>query len=318
MIMLAKGVMPRYLVLGLCWALLVPALPALAFDGIRITLLGTGGGAGALAERAGPSILVEAGRDVLLFDCGRGVTARLAMAGMSPAKVQHVFLANLSSDRTMGCADLWLSGWHRGRDEPLPITGPKGTVEMMGHLLRAFAPGIQASFRENKASARIDASDISENLVYESEHARVMAFVVNHGPMDPAYGYRIEAGARAVVISGATTYSDNLIQNARRASVIIHEVMAIDKDFLGDSERLRKEQATHTTPEDLAKVLRATRPGLAVISPVEFVEVKEGEVMRRIRTQYPGALEMGYDLMVIEIQNEIQLRGVPSDRPAGR
>ncbi|MSQ60817.1 MAG: MBL fold metallo-hydrolase [Betaproteobacteria bacterium] len=310
--------MPRYLVLGLCWALLVPAPFALAFDGIRVTLLGTGSGAAALAERAGPSVLVEVGRDVLLFDCGRGVAARLAAAGMSPAKVQKVFLTNLGSDRTVGCADLWLSGWHRGRDEPLPVTGPQGTVEMMGHLQRAYALDIQARFRENKAGARIDASDISENLVYESEHSRVMAFVVNHGPMDPAYGYRIESGSRAVVISGATTYSENLIQNARRASVIIHEVMAVHGDFLEDSERLRKELATHTTPEDAAKVLRATRPGLAVLSPVEFVEVKDSEVMRRVRRQYPGTLEMGYDLMVIEIQNEIQLRGVPSDRPPGR
>ncbi len=310
--------MLRYLGFGLLWALLVPAPPAIAFDGIRITLLGTGSGAAQLAERAGPSILIEAGPDILLFDCGRGVTAHLAKAGMSAAKVQQVFLTNLRSDHTVGCADLWLSAWLRGRDEPLPITGPTGTVEMMGHLQRAFAPDIHTRFRDNTAGAKIDALDISENAVYESDHARVTAFVVDHGPMDPAYGYRIESGARVVVISGATTYSENLIQNARRASVIIHEVMAVDKDFLGDSERLRKEQATHTTPEDVGKVLRATRPGLAVLSPVEFVEMKESDVMRRVRMQYPGTLEMGYDLMVIEIQNEIQLRGAPSDRPSGR
>ncbi len=310
--------MPRNLVLGLCWALLVPAIPAIAFEGIRVTLLGTGTGGAGSAVRAGPSTLIEVGSDILLFDCGRGVTQRLAQAGMAAAKVQQVFLTNLRSDYTVGCADVWLSGWLGGRDDPLSVTGPKGTVEMTDHLQRAFAPDIQSRFQENKAGAKFAASDIAENLVYESDHARVTAFVVDHGPMAPAYGYRIESGNRVVVISGATTYSENLVQNARRASVIIHEVMAVDKDFLDDSERLRKEMATHTTPEDVAKVLRATRPGLAVLSPLELVQTKEADVMRRVRPQYPGTLEIGYDLMVIEIQNEIQLRGAPSDRPAGR
>ncbi len=310
--------MPRSLVLGLLWLLLVPSPPALSFDGIRVTLLGTGGGAASSVERAGPATLIEAGSEILLFDCGRGVSQRLVKAGISVAKVQHVFLTHLHSDNTSGCADLWLSGWLRGRDEPLPVSGPHGTVEMMDHLQRAYAPDIQSRFRENKVGAKIAAADIAENLVYESDTVRVTAFVVDHGDMAPAYGYRIEAGTRVVVISGGTTYSENLIQNARRAAVLIHEVMAVDKDFLEDSALLRKEQATHTTPEDVAKVLRATRPGLAILSPVELIQTTEADVMRRVRPMYPGTLELGYDLMVIEVQNEIQVRGAPSDRPGIR
>jgi ribonuclease Z len=55
------------LVIAMCCS-----LPALAFDGIRVTLLGTGALVPSI-ERSGPATLIEAGQSVLLFDCGRSV-----------------------------------------------------------------------------------------------------------------------------------------------------------------------------------------------------------------------------------------------------
>src|SRR5271169_1361063 len=43
---------------------------------IKVTLLGTGNPRPVMS-RFGPSILVEAGKEKLLFDCGRGATQRL-------------------------------------------------------------------------------------------------------------------------------------------------------------------------------------------------------------------------------------------------
>ena len=76
-----------------------------AFDGIRVTLLGTGGVTPSM-ERFGPATLVEAGDDVLLFDSGRGVTQRLAQAGVSIRDIDAVFLTDVGSERTLGLADL--------------------------------------------------------------------------------------------------------------------------------------------------------------------------------------------------------------------
>jgi ribonuclease Z len=295
--------------------LLVPTTPVHGFDGIRITLLGTGGGPAPSKERLGPATLIEAGEEVLLFDCGRGVVQRLAQAGMALHKVQQVFLSHLHADHTVGCPDLWLSGWLRGRDEPLQVLGPKGTVAMMSHISQAFEADIASRVVDNKAGARILAREIEENVIYQTDRVRVTAFVVDHGPMEPAYGFRVDSNGRSVVISGDTRYSENLIRNARGASVVIHEVMAIDQGLLEDSERLRKVLVIHTTPEEVGKVFKATRPGLAVLSHVILMQTKESDLIRRIRSQYSGTLELGYDLMVIEIQNEIQIRGAPSDRP---
>ena len=48
------------------------ARPLAAFDGIRLTLLGGGVQQSAQDGPVGPGILVEAGDELLLFDCGVG------------------------------------------------------------------------------------------------------------------------------------------------------------------------------------------------------------------------------------------------------
>src|SRR5262245_27762546 len=116
-------------------------MQAFAFDGIRVTLLGTGALAPSI-ERFGPATLVEAGQSVLLFDCGRGVTQRLSQAGIGLSEVDAVFLTHLHSDHVNGLPDLWLTAFARGRPEPLLLFGPKGTVAMAQHLQQAFSVDI--------------------------------------------------------------------------------------------------------------------------------------------------------------------------------
>jgi ribonuclease Z len=84
---------------------------------IKVTLLGTGTPY-PNAERFGSAILVEAGGEKLLFDCGRGAVIRLSQAGTPANEVEALFLTHLHSDHTVGIPDLWLTGWFLGRDDP--------------------------------------------------------------------------------------------------------------------------------------------------------------------------------------------------------
>jgi len=76
---------------------------------LKVTLLGAGGPKPRL-ERFGPSILMEAGTERFLVDCGRGAAQRLFQLGRL-TDVSAVFLTHLHSDHIVGLPDLWLTGW---------------------------------------------------------------------------------------------------------------------------------------------------------------------------------------------------------------
>jgi len=94
---------------------------------IKVTLLGTGTPL-PIMERFGPSILVEAGSQILLFDAGRGCLQRLRQVNVFYNKINALFLTHLHSDHIVGIPDLWLSGWLTSeRATPLEVFGPAGT-----------------------------------------------------------------------------------------------------------------------------------------------------------------------------------------------
>ena len=265
-------------------------------------------------ERSGPATLVEAGDEVLLFDCGDGVTQRLTQAGVALKDVSAVFLTHLHADHVVGLPALWLTGLQRGRTDPISVFGPDGTADMMRHIEQAFSVDVASRLDGSARDAGIDAHDIAENVVHQSEKVTVTAFVVDHGGVHPAYGYRIDYDKRrSVVISGDTRYSENLIRNAHGAQLLVHEVAAADPDLLATSVRLGKLFMTHSSPEDAARVFRLARPYLAVYSHIMLLEVSEDDLLRRTHAGYSGAVQVGFDLMVIEIQNEVQVRRAPSE-----
>jgi ribonuclease Z len=68
--------------------------------------------------------------------------------------------------------------------------------------------------------------------VFDEDGIVVRAFRVNHAPIEPAFGYRVEFGGRVVGISGDTTDAPGLRALAADADVLVGEVM--DKHFVLD------------------------------------------------------------------------------------
>jgi ribonuclease Z len=66
--------------------------------------------------------------------------------------------------------------------------------------------------------------EISEGLVYKSGGVKVTAFEVDHAPVKPAFGYRIDYAGRSVVRSGDTRVSEKLILHAQGVDLLVHEV----------------------------------------------------------------------------------------------
>lgn len=281
---------------------------------IRMTLLGTGVPTPVM-QRFGPGVLVEAGGEALLFDAGRGVLQRLWQLRPPLRQVRTVFLTHLHSDHTVGLPDLWLTGWLHSRPEtPLRLWGPRGTVEMMKHLEQAFQYDIRIRLYDDRCPPEgvvVLAEDISEGVVYENNGVKVTAFLVDHYPIQPAFGYRIDYTGRSVVISGDTRFSEHLISCAQGVDVIVHEVLVDDMMRASSPDNpavMERVIAHHTTPEQAGEVFARINPGLAVFTHIIPVNATEKEIFPPVRRAYSGPLEVGEDLMVIEVGKEITVK----------
>lgn len=285
---------------------------------IKVTLLGTGSPAPAM-NRFGPSTLVEAGDQKLLFDAGRGALQRLTQAKVRWQEIDGVFLTHLHSDHVVGFPDLWLTGWlvGPGRDHPLAVWGPTGTSRMLRHLKQAFDFDIDIRLSDDRASPTgvlMHAQDIREGVVFEKDGLRVTAFEVDHGPVRPSLGYRVDYRGRSVVLSGDTRVSSNLIKHAQGIDLLIHEV-AVPGSFQRagvNAERVKSVLDHHVTPEQAGEVFLATKPRLAVFSHIVQPDATEQEMLSGVRRTYAGPVEIGEDLMVIEVGDEIRIH-----RPGG-
>lgn len=306
----------RVLTLLLCASVSVLAQPSRSVpraqpNEIRVTLLGTAGGPPVRPGTAGIATLVDAGGERFLFDAGRGLMQRLVEAGYPMNAVTRVFLTHLHSDHIVDIPDLMLTPWSSPseRTSPLEVWGPDGTRRMMQHLEEAFAFDIEVrrdkDERLSPEGIKVIARDITEGTVYDAGGVKVTAFLVDHGPVKPSYGFRVDYAGRSVAISGDTRPSDNLVSFCKGVDVLIHE--AIDAEALRKlvpSERLFKAiVAHHTTAEQAADVFTRVKPRLAVFSHTPGT----ASIVERARRSYRGRVEMGRDLMVIDIGDEIRV-----------
>jgi ribonuclease Z len=308
----------RTVALCIATVLMATAWPMAAHgQDIRVTLLGTGSPAPVM-NRFGPSILVEVGGQKFLFDAGRGALQRLAQLKLNWRDVHGVFLTHLHSDHVVGFPDLWLTGWlTSARDVPLYVWGPRGTKKMMSHLEQAYEYDIGIRISDDRAppaGAVILASDIAEGFVYEADGVKITAFEVDHAPVEPAFGYRIDSAGRSVVLSGDTRFSENLIRHAEGVDLLVHEVVAPETfRRAGVAPELASSIAAHhTTAERAGEVFSRTKPKLAVYSHIVRPTATEQDLIPATRKTYAGPLELGEDLMVIVVGDKITVR-----RPSG-
>jgi ribonuclease Z len=154
------------------------------------------------------------------------------------------------------------------------------------------------------------AEDIGEGVVYDKDGVKVTAFEVDHTPVKPAFGYRIDHAGRSVVLSGDTRISENLVRYSQGVDVLIHNVAApetLQRAGLSP-ERAQSIIVHHTTAEEAGQVFSRTKPKLAVYSHIVLPSATEQDLIPPTRKTYSGPLEVGEDLMVIEVGDHVEVR----------
>lgn len=272
----------------------------------RIVLLGTGN-PNADPDRSGPSVAIVVDQTPYLVDFGPGVVRAAAAAYRAGAvelearRLNRAFLTHLHSDHTVGYADLILTPWVLGREDPLEVSGPAGLRAMTEHILAAYRDDIGERLGglepANSTGYLVKAHEIGSGVVYRDQNVKVEAFAVNHGSQQ-AFGFKFHAPDRTIVISGDTAPFESCVEVYRGCDVLIHEVYS-STGFKGRSPVWQSyHSSVHTSSSELAEIASQARPGLLILYHQLFHGVSEEELLEEVREGYGGNVVSGRDLDV--------------------
>ena len=266
---------------------------------MQVVLLGTGFPRPS-NERAGPATAILVGKKAFIVDAGRGVTMRLAGAQIALDQIQAAFLTHLHSDHIDGLPDLYHSPWVLGRETAFQLYGPEGAREIADSMKKFYAEDIRirANLTEMHplSGAEIEVHIVREGVVFQDSDVRITAFLVDHRPVEPAFGYKFESGGRTIAISGDTRPSENLIRYAKGADVLVHEAFLTEYFSNTDSPAVAARlRAYHTTAEQAGDVATAAGAKLLVLTHL-IPGDNDAEFLRRASQHFKGKIAVGHDL----------------------
>ncbi|HEY1751977.1 MAG TPA: MBL fold metallo-hydrolase [Caulobacteraceae bacterium] len=290
-------------------------------DGLHVGLCGSGSPMPD-PTRAGPCVAVVAGKQLFVVDSGPGSTRRLSLMQLPPADVSAVFLTHFHSDHIGDLGELMLQRWGTGAaTSPLPIYGPTGVDQVVAGFEQAYAldrgyrvahhgpkvmpptgwGGVAHPFAVSKTGPNV--------LVLNEPDLQVIAFPVNHDPVEPAVGYLFVYKGRRLVVSGDTAPSARLEAAAKGADVLAHEGLAPNLVAAQREAALKGGKwntaailhdilSYHSTPEQAAAI--AQRAGVRylifdhIIPPLPTTAL-DGPFLGRAPQIYHGPIRVGRD-----------------------
>lgn len=274
---------------------------------MRITLLGTGCPV-AHAERFGPAQLVRHETVNLLIDCGSGVTQRLVAAGCPGGRIDALLLTHLHSDHLVDLFQLIVSSWHQGRDRPQRVFGPPGTKRYVDGLMALWKPELDLRVaHERRPSTRaleIEVTEIAPGQNLAFGHLSVYVVEVDHKPVRHAYGFVFSAGGRRIAFSGDTRRCLGLIEAARGADILVHEVF-IHREMpvvpgLRTAETVKNVMSYHTVSDEVGKIAREAGVGCLVLTHFVPPSFDKAALLAEVRRDFAGPVVVGEDLMTLD------------------
>ncbi len=220
-------------------------------------------------------------------------------------------------------------------DEPaIPLVNPTnptpGLVDITRHHIAAAAFDLNIRMRE---AGRSDLTELivpseiaipdavgaspfgavsppmSPLVVTEDDDVRVTAILMQHAPVFPAFAFRFDTAAGAIVFSGDTAPCPNLVTLAQGADILVHEVYDDSRaDALGQEETWEAEQrlhhlvTSHTALSQVGKVAADAGVGKLVLThfiPGDDV-LPDAHWLGGV-TAFDGEVVVGHDLLELSL-----------------
>ena len=222
-------------------------------DDATAVLVGTGGPFPSGRAQSCTALFVNG--QFLLFDAGDGAMGSIRAANLPLGQLDAVFITHYHNDHYADLGDVMEWSWIMGRRLTLPVHGPTGITQIVDGFQSAYA--LEATYRtahhgkDLMPPEWVDSEPVEfappehdrALVVYEQDGVVVKAFRVNHAPVEPSVGYRIEYQGKVIVLSGDTVRTNSLLANSQNVDLLICEAMnkelvqvmqAVNKDIGND------------------------------------------------------------------------------------
>jgi len=277
----------------------------------KLILLGTAGGPTPKTDRSAPANAIVIGNDIYVIDCGNGVARQMVKAGLDLGRIRDVFITHQHSDHNADYGNLLLLAWATDLHTPVDTYGPPPLKRMTELFLEMNAYDIHIREKDEGRPPLVPLIMPHEithgGTVMHDGNVKVTAAVVQHPPVTPAFAYRFDCPDRSIVFSGDTRPSENLVELARGADILVHEVIdlhAIEQVVRNEAKatRLRAHlEAAHTPMSEVGQI--ATKAGVKTLVLNHFVPgtppIPDAVWYDAVKPHFKGRVIVGHDLMVL-------------------
>jgi ribonuclease BN (tRNA processing enzyme) len=252
---------------------------------MKLTVLGSG--TNVPYARRGPSgyaILTE--QTTILLDGGSGTVGRMAKADVDFRAVSGLFYTHSHVDHTGDLVPfLYALNYTPDykRTETLPIFGPPRFREFVGRVEAAWPDMTSKDYALDITEMNGDPFTFRDMTVRTCE--------TRHSESTPSVAYRFSTDDSSIVYSGDTMYTENLVELARDADLLV-----VEASFPLDSQKM----GVHLSAGEAGKI--AAQAGVQAVLLTHMYPICDEYDMREICAgEYSGPVFIAEDLKTYSI-----------------
>ncbi len=220
----------------------------------EVTILGNGS-ASPVPTRHQTGQVLNVREQYFLVDCGEGTQERLMRVGISPQKLNALFISHIHGDHIYGLMPLISGLGLAGKKTPLRIFGPPGVGRLLDFFQNDFGRPVDFSLDFQPVDTTGSA------LVFENRSVEVWNVPLRHRVATTGWIFREKTDPVGTVPRSYAFLSDTL--PSPKAASIVRELVPDGVDLMyheatfSASERRQARDTGHSTAGQAAKIAAA-------------------------------------------------------------